>query len=352
MAQDTPIAVRTSSAKRTYTAMAGRNDPGSEDENAAAASLPLALALPNPNVVAALRHYGTKKRLCPEQLIELENTLKDLAPLREAKAMANMFALTNLLEEIVASKPAFELSADLEVLFFALFCLDSLLIHDYRLTFQNMPPAILLSEKLNTYKGEGPKTILLEVIKRFRFGIPDRLEQVPADWAKVVSYCEYVLTQRRLKTKKTIKASLGPTTDPKTKVVTYAPNSQHQNIFDLTTAVVKGTSCSVSVALCSHVALMRKVYLKYPNTNFWDQLDVKLEEIRTTADGDPHKVIRAFRHALERDQEKHGKKTYKDTDIQERVDDFQQKVDDIISIGAMNAATPSQEVATTGADEA
>ncbi|KAJ7703475.1 hypothetical protein B0H14DRAFT_3647363 [Mycena olivaceomarginata] len=311
--------------------MAGRNDPGSEDENATAASLPLALALPNPNVVAALRHYGTKKRLRPEQLIELENTLKDPAPLREAKAMANTFALTNLLEEIVASKPAFELSADLET------------------NISKYAPAILLSEKLNTYKGEGPKTMLLEVIKRFRFGIPDGLEQVPADWAKVVSYCEYALTQRRSKTKKTIKASLGPTTDPKTKVVTYAPNSQHQNIFDLTTAVVKGTSCSVSVAL---YLVQRKVYLKYPNANFWDQLDVKLEEIRTTADGDPHKVIRAFRHALERDQEKHGEKTYKDTDIQERVDDFQQKVDDIISIGAMDAATAGQEVATTGADEA
>jgi hypothetical protein len=66
--------------------------------------------------------------------------LKDPAPLREAKAMANTFALTNLLEEIVASKPAFELSADLEVLFFSSFTLDSLLIHDYRPTFQNTPP--------------------------------------------------------------------------------------------------------------------------------------------------------------------------------------------------------------------
>jgi hypothetical protein len=48
----------------------------------------------------------------------------------------------------------------------------------------------------------------------------------------------------------------------------------------------------------------------------------------------------------------YGRKTYKDTDIQERVDDFQQKVDDIISIGAMDAATAGQEVATIGADEA
>ncbi|KAJ7046336.1 hypothetical protein C8F04DRAFT_1323240 [Mycena alexandri] len=332
MAQDTPTVLRNSGAKRTHSAMAGHDGPESDDENAADSSLPLTLALPNQNVVAALKHYGTKKRLRPEQVVELEGTLKDPTPLREAKVLANIFALTNLLEEIVASKPAFELSADLET------------------NISKYAPAIILSEKLNTYKGEGPKTMLLEVIKRLRFGIPDGLEQIPADWGKVVSFAEYALTQRRSKTKKSIRASFKPKADPKTNAVTYAPDSQHQNIFELTTAVVKGTPCSVNIALCSRIALMRKVYLKHPNTNFWDQLDAKLEQIRNDADGDPKKVVRAFRYTLEQDQRKHGKKNYKDADIEDRVDDFQQKVDDIIDIGLMDAATSAQEVATAEGD--
>jgi hypothetical protein len=86
-------------------------------------------------------------------------------------------------------------------------------------------PAIILSDKISTYKGEGPKTALLVsdlpfffscggiltgsqgVIKRLRFGIPVGLEKIPADWAKVVSFAEYALTQTRSKTKKSVRAN-------------------------------------------------------------------------------------------------------------------------------------------------
>jgi hypothetical protein len=81
-------------------------------------------------------------------------------------------------------------------------------------------PAIILSNKISTYKGEGLKTALLvsdlpfflscggilmgsqEVIKRLRFGIPVGLEKIPTDWAKFVSFTEYALTQTHSKTKK------------------------------------------------------------------------------------------------------------------------------------------------------
>jgi hypothetical protein len=36
----------------------------------------------------------------------------------------------------------------------------------------------------------------------------------------------------------------------------YAPDVNHQNIFELTQAVVKGTQCTVNVVLCARVALM------------------------------------------------------------------------------------------------
>jgi hypothetical protein len=42
---------------------------------------------------------------------------KEPASLREAKLLTNIFAFGNQLEQIVESKPGFELSSDLEVSF-------------------------------------------------------------------------------------------------------------------------------------------------------------------------------------------------------------------------------------------
>jgi hypothetical protein len=57
------------------------------------------------------------------------------------------------------------------------------------------------------------------------------------------------------------------------------------------------------------------------------------------------KSSRGFRHILEQDQSKHGQKTYTDSDIPDRVDDFQQQVDNIIDIdiGVMDVATSAQD---------
>ncbi|KAJ7790278.1 hypothetical protein B0H14DRAFT_3570535 [Mycena olivaceomarginata] len=142
-----------------------------------------------------------------------------------------------------------------------------------------------------------------------------------------------------------IRASFKPTTDKDTKVTTYAPDSEHQNIFQLTSAVVKGSQCPVIITLCSRVALMRKVFLKHPGPNFWDKLDFKLEEIHNKAGVDSKKLVRGFRHILEQDQEKHGQKTYTDSDIPDRVDDFQQQVNNIIyiDIGSIDVATSAQD---------
>ncbi|KAJ7306935.1 hypothetical protein DFH08DRAFT_1073190 [Mycena albidolilacea] len=324
MTQETPTAPRTSAAsKRNHAAMAGDDNTGSDDERGSGGALPLNLTLPNQNVVAAAKHYAEKKRLRGDQLTELGLFLKEPASLREAKLLTNIFALGNQLEQVVASKPSFELSPDLET------------------NIQKYAPAILLSDKIASYKGECPTTCLTEVIKRLRF-IPDGLENIPADWGKVVSYSEYSLTQRRSKIKKVIRSSLKPQKDEAKKTITYANDSEHHNIFELTTAIVKGTQCTVNITLCSRVALMRKVYLKHPGTNFWDMLDEKLENIRNDADGDAKKLVRGFRHVLEQDQAKHGKKNYKESDIQDKVDPFQKKVDDLLEIDAMDTATSAQ----------
>jgi hypothetical protein len=52
-----------------------------------------------------------------------------------------------------------------------------------------------------------------------------------------------------------IRSSLKPQNEAK-KTITYANDSEHHNIFELTTAIVKGTQCTVNITLCSRVALM------------------------------------------------------------------------------------------------
>ncbi|KAF7363215.1 hypothetical protein MVEN_00674300 [Mycena venus] len=110
------------------------------------------------------------------------------------------------------------------------------------------------------------------VVKKLRFDLPSRLENIPTDWAKV---------------KKVVRTSLKPNEDG-----VYAPNAEHQNIYNLTQVVIKDTLCKISVELCARIALMRNVYLKHPGNNFWDKLDDRLSQIRNVAKGDKKKIVR------------------------------------------------------------
>ncbi|KAJ7779663.1 hypothetical protein B0H16DRAFT_1448112 [Mycena metata] len=80
-----------------------------------------------------------------------------------------------------------------------------------------------------------------------------------------------------------------------------------------------------------------------PNANFWDKLKLKLQDIWEKAGGKSKKIVRAFRSILEVDQAKHDQKTYKGSDMEDMTDEFQQMVDNIIDIGAMDAATSTQD---------
>ncbi|KAK7020957.1 hypothetical protein R3P38DRAFT_3548341 [Favolaschia claudopus] len=257
------------------------------------AAAPRNLSLSNQNLVMAAKRYGERKRL---QIAELESFVNDPAPLREVKLMANGLALANQLEQIVAAKPPFELSDDLQ------------------LNIKKYAPAILLSERLGSYKGDVPTEALMASLQHPRW-----IGAYPSGLNKVISFAEYCLTQKRATMKK-------------------ASQARHRQGHE--GGYVKGTNCTVNVILCSRVALMRKVYLKHPDSKFWDRLDAKLDEIREDADGDPKQLVRGFRHVLEQDQKKYGKKDYKDSDIQDAVDNFQQKVDDIIDV---NAATTTDD---------
>ncbi|KAJ7288600.1 hypothetical protein C8J57DRAFT_1280818, partial [Mycena rebaudengoi] len=276
----------------------------------------------NQNIAVAARNFGQRKRLRPEQITELEVFVNDSNLLREAKLMANVLAVGNQLKEIVAAQPTFKISDALET------------------NIQKYAPAVLLSSKIKEYKGEGPTNNLLAILKKYRFDIPPGLENNKADWDKIVAAVQDALTQRRSTIKKAILCSLKThKTDTK-----YAPNAQHQNIFELAQAVVKGTECTINVILCARVALMRSVFLKHPGPKFWDKIDERLDKIRKEAKGDANKITKAFRHVLTIDQDTHGIKDYK---LDERaVDDFQQTVDDVLDVHAANAATSATSAAS------
>ncbi|KAJ7893160.1 hypothetical protein B0H14DRAFT_3427641 [Mycena olivaceomarginata] len=89
--------------------------------------------------------------------------------------------------------------------------------------------AVLLSSKITIYKGDGPKNVLLGIIKKYRFDIPDGVEKIPADWAKIVAEVQEALTQKCSKIKKLIGWSLKVNKTDETN----GPDSEHQNIFTL-----------------------------------------------------------------------------------------------------------------------
>ncbi|KAF8134133.1 hypothetical protein K438DRAFT_1997844 [Mycena galopus ATCC 62051] len=328
MTQNTP-------PKRTHIEMVGGST--SDNEEMDSGSLPIVRT--NQNVAAAARHYAERKRLRGDQLTDLDVFMKEPASLREAKIITNLWALSNQLEKIIASKPTFEVSADLEM------------------NIKKYSDPVLLSTKITCYKGEAAthilevsslRSILFEpreliytlkdLIKKHRFGLPPGLENVPADWAKVVVVIRYHLTQGRARIKKEIGWSLKVhKTDDQN-----APPSQQKNIFELAQAIVKGTQCSVSVALCARVAVMRAAYLVNSGLKYWDYVDKRFAKIRAEANGDPKMLTRGFRFALTSDQDKHGSKDDYTLD-ETAVDEFQQKVDDLIDIGVVDAASSAQD---------
>ncbi|KAJ7450579.1 hypothetical protein FB451DRAFT_1410273 [Mycena latifolia] len=253
--------------------MAGDGNDLDKEEQSATAVAPFTLT--NQNVVTAAKLYGEGKRLRTEQVTELE-----------------VFVKKN--------------------------------VHNYS-------PAALLLSKITVYAGDGPKNILLAIIKKYRFGVPAGLENIPADWAKIVDAVQESLTQQRSKLKK-LPQNKQNKTDRE-----YARPAKHQNIFNLTVALVKGTKCTVNIILCPRVALMCCVLLKHPGLNYWNKVDDQLAKIRKEADGDPKKIIKAFTHLLEKDQATHSVKDY-ELDNENVVE----SVDNVIDAGTIDVATSAE----------
>ncbi|KAJ7762230.1 hypothetical protein B0H16DRAFT_1808822 [Mycena metata] len=315
MAEESPVATARTAPKRTHQAMTGDDGEASDDDTARVAP---PLALGHQNTIATLKRYGEKKRIRAEQNTELETFVKDPGPVREAKLFVLLFTVLNEVNKIVKAAPVYEVSADLEK------------------NINNYVFAVLVSDKISEYKGDGPKTIVLALLKKYPFDIPNGIEKIPADYAKLVSAVGEGFTQKRSKIKKAVRRSVGKNKD-EDKV---PPAASHQNIFTLAQNV-KGTQCTVTIVLCARLALMRHAYLTHPGKNFWTKLDDKLAGIREQAAGDAKKLTKAFRHILQADRDKHGSDDYTLDDT--TVDAFQEDVDSVIEATTIDRATTAGE---------
>ncbi|KAF8166904.1 hypothetical protein K438DRAFT_1983947 [Mycena galopus ATCC 62051] len=206
-------------SKRSHDTVTGDDSDGEEG-----AGVSLTVVSASQNIVAATKLYANKKRLSADQVTELEQFANTPPP----SARSSSWQISLLSGMSFASKPSYEVSADLNICF---------LTNVAKYTI-----AILLSNNITTYKGDAATDALMVVVKKLRFDLPPGLENIPTHWAKVVGAGQYALTQRRSKVKKVVRASLKPDEDG-----VYAPNTEHQNIYDLAQTVFKDTQCKVTL---------------------------------------------------------------------------------------------------------
>ncbi|KAJ7749792.1 hypothetical protein DFH07DRAFT_961574 [Mycena maculata] len=167
-------------------------------------------------------------------------------------------------------------------------------------------------------------------ISYHRFDTPPGFENNPADCNKILKEIGEAFTQNRARFKKILLASVKIRRDK--KLVDPPPN-KHQNLFGLAQAFVEGTNCRISPGLCGRIALMRKVFLLHPDSDFWDQLDEHLVVMRTLANGDSDESDLLFEGLIDKDKEQHGSVDI----VYQGAGTIQEEVDAAIAANAIDA---------------
>ncbi|KAF8957492.1 hypothetical protein BDZ97DRAFT_1762884 [Flammula alnicola] len=219
-----------------------------------------ALAPSISNVTAASLRSATRKKLRAEQRDELEAFLLDSPLGRQAKLLICLLSVENKVDSFQSAAPPFQVSEELKT------------------NISNYALAVLLSVKISAYKGNIPHNHILNIISKYRFDLPPRIEHDYASWEKIKTQVSYALTQLRSKIKK-----------------------------------------------------IRKVHRECGGSErYWNLIDDRLEFIRKTADSSVSKVTKAFNAILKADRQLYG--ADEDYEIKDTLpDEFQQRVDDVVS---------------------
>ncbi|KAJ7109540.1 hypothetical protein C8R43DRAFT_962544 [Mycena crocata] len=265
---------------------------GSDDENKT--PLPLLLSTSNIlvscNVTTAVKAYAKKQKLRSEQLTQVDAFLA-----------------------LIAAKPAYAASPELKV------------------NIQGYIAPVLLSAKLAAYKGDPPVQHIFNIIKKHRFDTPIGFENNPAETTKIIATIQDALTQGRSQYKKLLFASIKILQNK--KAIDLDPE-KHQNLFGLAQSFVEGSKCRINAGVCGQIALMRKVFLKYPGSDFYDMLDTRLALMHDMAKGDSEAIDLMFEGLIDDDKEAHSNVDI----VYQGVDNIQEEVDDTITASAIDAA--------------
>ncbi|KAF8162731.1 hypothetical protein B0H34DRAFT_671894 [Crassisporium funariophilum] len=245
------------------------------------------------------RRLAVSKKLHPYQRDTVDTFLKvsnSSSIAREAQLFIALCELGNKFDSIASAAPSFTVGPAL---------LEN--IKTYTM-------AVLLSSKLEVYKGVVPRDHVLAIIRKEGLNIPPNFDRDPHVLKVVGMAIADELTQVRSRIKKAVGASI----------------KDHTTIYDLAESLTDGTKCIVSVPLCARLTLLRKVYLENNTKNFWDAVDSRLKLIQSTASGDARKVTRAFKKILDEDRQTYGD-VPSTIAVQDEADAWQDSVDQVIS---------------------
>ena len=149
--------------------------------------------------------------------------------------------------------------------------------------------AVMLSVNISAYKGGVPRNHVLvcisflfmmmwhshsnlpqDILKRYRFDLPEGIEHDYANWEKISAYVSYALTQNRSKVKKAVcdyNIHILLMQNHHDTIQIRQSVKANMNIFSLSQAIVYSTPCRPTVQLCARVALMvsdlYRFYIEY-----------------------------------------------------------------------------------------
>ncbi|KAJ7477985.1 hypothetical protein B0H11DRAFT_1285398 [Mycena galericulata] len=242
--------------------------PQSEDENDVPPT-PLILSSfgsgpATRNAAIAVKNFAKKQKLRGEQLTQLDTFLNDTQTVREGKLFAVLLGLQNDVGNIIVATPPFSVSPELKT------------------NIQSYALAVLLSPKLAQYRGDLSVQHVMQILLKHRYDLPPGIENNPADMHKITTAIQDAFTQCRSSIKKKLFASvrISRLNEENKRVIIDLEPSKHQNLFALAQALVDGTKCRITNALCGRIALMREVYLRDSSTKYWTELDDSLAAMR------------------------------------------------------------------------
>ncbi|KAI1786129.1 hypothetical protein LXA43DRAFT_1099571 [Ganoderma leucocontextum] len=223
-----------------------------EDEDLNTTSSPSASGGTNKNLILVARKVSTQKKLRNDQALEMEDFIASTLTVQNTLLYGEVLAMRNKLNNILNNPPPFQVSDDLVK------------------NIASYSGGVFFSSKLSAYKGAVPLNHVLDILKCFRFDLPQDIEHNRADWQKVIAEMQEALTQLCSSVKKELKTSVNQA-DPK----------KHIGIFELTDKILSKTDVKITIPIMSRTAVMRAVFLEQPGDN-------------------------AFKHFLVKDREAHG----------------------------------------------